>query len=208
MAKVEQEPLSRERFKNNADRLIFPDRHEYRTRSRLGHFAHGIYCLVMLVVSIGFPVWTIFVMAPWVGPPYVGQIRMVGYVSGAVFLLIVPIFLWLAFSMFFFHPRLVISPAGLDFLDWMPTNFRFRLYRFRIEFAEIASIEIYTRGDAGLHGNRATAFQHGVELCADGHDNVRLPWRVYDKKEAERFMAAFIDSIQEMANRNLPAPYR
>src|SRR6266478_2818378 len=105
MGKGEQEPISRERFKNNADRLIFPDRHEYRTRSRAEHVAYGILFFGTLVAMIGFPAWVIFVGASWGGPRYVGQIRMVGYVVGALCLLIAPIFVWFVFRMFFFYPR-------------------------------------------------------------------------------------------------------
>jgi hypothetical protein len=208
MARVKQEPLSRERFENNADRLIFPDRHEYRTRSRVEHIVYGILFFGTLVAMIGLPAWVIFVGASWGGPRYAGQIRMVGYVVGALFLLIAPIFVWFVFRMLFFYPRLIISPAGLDFLDWMPINFRFRLENFRVEFDDITKIEIYTKGEAGLHGNPASTFFHGVQVYADGHYELRLPWRAYKKDEAERFMAAFIDSIQELANRNLPAPFR
>jgi hypothetical protein len=208
VGKDEPAPLARESFKNNADRLVFADRHEYRTRSRTEALVYGLVSLLTLTGAYGLVAWLMLAGAAR-SPPPDNHPGVMEYLIASMALVVSPFFLWVIFYGFTFRPRLIVSPMGLDFREWIPKPFRFRRGNFRVEIADITAVKIVSKGEAGQRGNRATTSQHSVQISANWQDeDLTLPWRTYAIEEAQRFMVAFAESIQEMVNRTPAGPFR
>jgi len=208
MAKAEPGLISREAFKNNVDRLIFADRHEYRTRSRVANVFLGLFCLGVVVAILYFLYWMIIVEgAKRDGTRTIGIVSCLGFVPCAY------MFVWFTNNFCRFHPWLVVRPEGVAFRDWPSKSLSLRLRYFTRTFDEIRSVEITKKGMAGDRGNGPLASFYYVELLTTEDFDLRLPWRTNNdidanQQEINRFRIAFCESLEAMANGPPTLPYR
>ena len=193
MAEGEQ-PLSKESFDNNADLLVFPDRHEYRTRSRA--FYRGVAAIVLFGAGFGF--WFCYQLT--VVFPKDGS-TVLAFIATPIFFPISVILLLLALTGFRTNPWIVISPAGVAFHNRLQFP-RLRAQNFLVTFDDIYDIEIVTRADrGGRYEPEPMHYLHRLQLCTDSRGDLPLKWDSYSREQTARFVEAFLASIQEMKSR-------
>jgi hypothetical protein len=204
VAKAEARPLSKESFDNNADLLVFPDRHEYRTRSRLGYFGVGLFALFGMALSLWGCLFLLEISAWPVQPIFTGD-RTVGYVVTPIFLPAAVVFLVMALGWFRTNPWIIIRPIGVEFhnrLEFM----HLRAQTFLVEFSDIEKVEMNTFADKGRYEAEANKFKYALKLITSDRGGLLLRWNTYRRDEAVRFADAFMASLQEMAGRSSDSP--
>lgn len=200
MAAAEQ-PLSKQSFGNNADLLVFPDRHEYRTRSRVGYFAIGIIALSAAALGVWLSL-EFLVFFPARDGDYTSTDWIMGCIAAAIFLPCSGFFSLIAWGAFRTNPWIVISPAGVEFHNRLGF-LRLRAENFLVEFADIEGVETKRWGDRGKYEMEAHRFRHALKIYTEDRGGLLLRWDTFESEEAARFEAAFLASMQEMATRFL-----
>jgi hypothetical protein len=199
MAKAERQPLSKESFDNNADLLVFRDRHEYRTRSRLGYYAAGLFALF----GAAFGVWLcvqLLVIWPSQDGAYASSDRITGFIAAPIFLPFSVLLSLLAQGFFRTNPRIVISPAGIKFYNRLGI-LRLRSETFLVEFDDIDRVETIGVADKNRFEVQPTKFRRALKIFTDERGGLLLRWNTFSREEALRFEDAFVASMKEMATR-------
>ena len=197
MAKREVRQLSKESFGNNADLLVFPDRHEYRTRSRRWYFASGMFVLACAAMTI----WgCVLLLVVW--PSQDAEFgRTIGVVATAMFLPFIVLFLLMVQGFFRTNPLIFVSPKGVRFhnrLEFM----HLRAQNFLVPFDDIERVVLKTWGDKGIYEPSPTTFRQGLEIHTGERGRLLLRWSTFNRDRAVRFADAFLASLKEMAGRS------
>jgi hypothetical protein len=196
---VAARPISKVSFDNNADLLVFRDRHEYRTRSRFGYFAAGVVALF----GATFGVWLcvqLLVIWPSHDGVYASSNRIAGFIAAPIFLPFSALLSLLALGFFRTNPWIVISPAGVKFHNRLGI-LRLRAETFLVEFGDIDRVETIGVADKNRFEVQPTKFRHALKIFTDDRGGLLLRWNTFNREEALRFENAFVASMKEMATR-------
>ena len=196
MVEAEQ-PLSKESFGNNADLLVYRDRHEYRTRSRLTNFTTGTFFTLSVAFAIRICLALIRESADTTE-------RILYFAMAAVFSPLLVFIVLIALACFRSNPWIVITPAGVEFHNRL-ASMGLRIETFRVQFPDIDHLEMKRWAEGGRFQVQPASFRHALKIYTEDRGGLVLPWSTFNKDEAARFEAAFWTSITEMASRALGA---
>jgi hypothetical protein len=196
MTEVEQ-PLSKVSFDNNADLLVFRDRHEYRTRSRVGYIVFGLMCVglcAFLCLQIVIPLLKMAAAYP--------DDRTFEYVVAAVCLTFACLVLMFAVWCFRANPWVVVNAAGIVFRNRSRLLVR-RARDLLVEFGDVYEVDTESKVDkGGRFDTEPIGRVYWLKIYSDGSGNLRLPWSTSQRDVAVRFGDTFLASMQEMATRS------
>ncbi|HMF39583.1 MAG TPA: hypothetical protein VKQ32_02755 [Polyangia bacterium] len=192
-----EQPLSKDSFDNNADLLVFPDRHEVRTRNRWRYVAGGAFAMFMAYVGLRFCHLTVRDDLWRLGQLDASDLMLGAVLAIVVLPLSVFLFCW-ALILFRTNPWIVISPAGLEFHNRLDVP-QLLPQTFRVTFDDIETVGIKGRSETGPPVR--TNFRYMLKIKTASRGDLELRWFTYSRREAARFAEAFIGSMQEMASR-------